>query len=516
MSIKVSSPLKFLIVLFSIFPIALFAYLGQFSRLMSDDYCIIAIGHEYGGWGGMTYWYENWEGSYSALFFRSFLAPLDQLMPAIMPVILIGIWVSMLTWLLYQIGILLTVKSPRVIAIILACLTLFVTINGFHSLQSFYWYTAMVEYTFPLALLTGLFALILYIARQVDQSLFIALSACLVFLLSFLIGGFAESHSAFQVTLFALMTGLSFFFLKHSASRKIISLFTAGTLGTLVSLIVQVSSPGLSHRFATELDRTNRSQISLFSLIENTISLTFKHTSERYILGGFVIILVMTAIIVFLFYKPVYVSPQTTSLKLPIIPILTGVTIQLLFIPFLWSHTSDVPQILGRFSYMYFGIIVANIVFILLAMGLLANYQRINRWLLKHPKHLTSIYLVSTIVWSTLFGITQVVPLDERVIQFIMYSLISFLLIFISHLVTAFNNISIKRFAYSSWVIGLCVLILSASIISASVFGTGGVIERILPALSYSIALFGLVCGFVLGTLLKMTVMTIPSPKMRY
>ena len=77
----------------------LFAYLGHFSRLMSDDYCAIAVGKELGAWQGMSYWFTSWAGSYTNFFFKSAIAPLDTLAPAVTPATIIGLWWLALAWL---------------------------------------------------------------------------------------------------------------------------------------------------------------------------------------------------------------------------------------------------------------------------------------------------------------------------------------------------------------------------------------------------------------------------------
>ena len=80
------------VVLFALLPLGLFAYLGQFSRLMSDDYCAIAVGRELGAWQGTLYWFNNWAGSYANFFLKSALAPLDILLPRFTPTVIVIVW----------------------------------------------------------------------------------------------------------------------------------------------------------------------------------------------------------------------------------------------------------------------------------------------------------------------------------------------------------------------------------------------------------------------------------------
>ena len=63
----------------------LFAYLGHFSRLMSDDYCTLAVGRDLGPWQGMLHWFNTHSSSYTNFFLQGVLAPLDTAMPIITP-----------------------------------------------------------------------------------------------------------------------------------------------------------------------------------------------------------------------------------------------------------------------------------------------------------------------------------------------------------------------------------------------------------------------------------------------
>ena len=80
------------LVVLALLPLALFVYLGQFSRFISDDYRNIAAGIEMGPWGGMLHWLNNWLASYTSSFLMSFLAPLDTWAPRIMPALFSAIW----------------------------------------------------------------------------------------------------------------------------------------------------------------------------------------------------------------------------------------------------------------------------------------------------------------------------------------------------------------------------------------------------------------------------------------
>ena len=53
MTFKRTIIFQWLIVALALVPLILYAYLGQFSRMMSDDYCITAVGQELGAWDAL-------------------------------------------------------------------------------------------------------------------------------------------------------------------------------------------------------------------------------------------------------------------------------------------------------------------------------------------------------------------------------------------------------------------------------------------------------------------------------
>lgn len=502
MTVQKSTFLRPLLVIITTIPVLLFAYLGSFSQMMSDDYCFVAVGHEYGGWGGTVYWFHTWEGSYSAFFWRSSFAVFDTAMPALMPSIVLVLWVIALVWLLNQVLDILNINPRGILSLVLANLVVFVTINALHSYQSFYWYAATVEYTLPLPLMTALIAFMVYSIRHFQSSTMIGVSVLAVGILSFLVGGFAESHVVFQFTLFVLAF-VAVTVVYRLTHKHILMLLGVGAVGSLLSLIVQLTAPGMSVRYAVELERNARTAPPLFDLVLATIGATFEHTSERVILGGFSILFIVMLVSTVLFYTPKFTKSASKSFKLSPLSISLWVLLQLAFVPVLLAQTSNATQILGRYSYAYFAAILINVSFIVIGLVLLITHQRINRWLSSNPKHLYWIYGMIFAVLGMLITITQLTALDKRVVIFITYSVIVMLLLLMRHLAAVFENRQITLVVYLVIGIGFGIWVLSSSIISASIFGAGRATERILPPIAYSLILFGALSGFMFGILLK-------------
>ena len=86
MTFKRSAVFQWLIAALALVPVILYAYLGQFSRLMFDDYCIIGMARVIGPWEYMIYRLDTWGGGYANWLLKGLMAPLDILVARIMPV----------------------------------------------------------------------------------------------------------------------------------------------------------------------------------------------------------------------------------------------------------------------------------------------------------------------------------------------------------------------------------------------------------------------------------------------
>ena len=144
---------KYLLFCLALVPALLFAYLGQFSRLIWDDYDRLGKPIELGFWQSVQYFRDSWNGDYTNFLLFGLLAPLGALVPSVFPSALIVIWIAGSALLYLQVFTFLEIRRQRyLVAIALASLTVAAAINGLDSQHSFYWLTATVEYTLPPAL----------------------------------------------------------------------------------------------------------------------------------------------------------------------------------------------------------------------------------------------------------------------------------------------------------------------------------------------------------------------------
>ena len=85
------------------------------------------------------------------------------------------------------------------IAIALSSLTVAAAIYGLDSRQTFYWFTAAVEYTLPPALLLICLMLAAKTAGHLHTGLRLAFAATVAAAVGFIIAGFSEMYMVFQL-----------------------------------------------------------------------------------------------------------------------------------------------------------------------------------------------------------------------------------------------------------------------------------------------------------------------------
>ena len=57
----------------SVLPILLFAYMGQHTRLIHDDFGFTAIGRELGAWDTMLHYYNRWSPANTTVYIKAAL-----------------------------------------------------------------------------------------------------------------------------------------------------------------------------------------------------------------------------------------------------------------------------------------------------------------------------------------------------------------------------------------------------------------------------------------------------------
>lgn len=512
MSIKLPPFLKLLIIFFSTLPVVLFTYLGQFSRIMSDDYCTIAVGQELGAWEGMLYWFNSWAGSYSNFFFKSVIASIDTNAPIITPLIIIVVWFAGLVWLTLQILSRLQVNAHRFsISIVIANTVIFTTLNALYSPQSFYWFAASTHYTLPLAVFTIFLALSVTIVHASSSNITLFVGLIIGGIICFISAGASEIFVAFQSALMTLLLGLIFIFSNQSYRDRYLLVFGSGWITTLISLGIQLTSPGVSNRLAVEANNIERPLTSLPEIIPETLNLTCQYLGHTEAFAGFVILFLITFLITLAFYTPEQTTQTNNNLSIPSRFVTFGIIVQLIYIPILWGHSSDTPQLLGRFSYGYFVVILIRAIFLMVMGWVLLKREWVESQIQKRKHGWHYCYIAVGCLFLVLFMLTQWRSIHLKASNFLFINSILLLTGIAWQHQQALSTKRVDRVSCFVLACHIGVFILVTAVTFTALFGRGLVTPRILSPVAYLLVLLGGYLGFLLKQNLIVSTMLVSS-----
>ncbi len=232
-------------------PLGARAYLGQFSRYMADDYCTAQVAQREGVIGSVAWWYNNWAGQYTNWTMKGIASLIGPGFATILPTLIIGLWLIMLMWMLYELSLTVGLAWNRYAIMLLSTVIIFATIDGFpNAIQSLYWIGANIPYTTPLIFLIFLVAFCTRVFRSYSgrQSLFPAWIVTV--LVTFVAGGLSEVYTVFQVTLLTLCVWVLLFRAPEGIKGIALKLLAVALFSTLIALIIVVFAPGNAVRQA--------------------------------------------------------------------------------------------------------------------------------------------------------------------------------------------------------------------------------------------------------------------------
>ena len=256
---------RFLIIAFSSLGLLMYAHLGNYTRMLADDFCSLHFAERLGLFRSVWYWYLNWSGRYTAfaadwLILQFTLGPykLHYVVPAT-----IFLWLLCITATLYL--YLWNPGQPALLnSLTLACVflyTVFVLSPGIP--QSLFWWNGMRSYTLPLFVLT-FYVLIFQLAVKHLKLHAIAYSA-LGFILFFLSGGLGETFIVAQIVFLLFIIYLIVLKLLDRPKADLMIILSC-LAGSVCSLIVVVLAPGNAIRLGSAPVTPNLTQLVMISL----------------------------------------------------------------------------------------------------------------------------------------------------------------------------------------------------------------------------------------------------------
>lgn len=229
--------------------LAVYAYIGTFSRYTGDDYCLLAqvkFGDIF-----MNSWtkYLLKSNRFSNLFVLWFW----ELFPrniAFVPGLHILLWGAGLYWLSAELNRMFGLKLETPVRLLaVEAVVLFSFYAAPNIFQVLYWRPGQVSYLTPMVFFALLSA---WMARLVRLQKVSPPMAALFAFLAFFIGGLSETLGALHISILALAIVCVYFFDTSARRKPALTLLTAMLIGALAALAAMFVSPANEFRINDE------------------------------------------------------------------------------------------------------------------------------------------------------------------------------------------------------------------------------------------------------------------------
>ena len=326
--------------------LAMFAYLGIFSRYSSDDYCLSAFFLSGDFIDIMTRRYFVSSSRYTNILFIGFV---DNLFGwynvAILPALMLILFVFGLYLLLKEIGQILALGWSRWLVFLMAVSLAYFSVQQIPALyETLYWRAGMTSHFAPLVFIPFLGVFLLRqikLAEQRPPSLWIK---AFCFLISLLIGGFSEPPTALMVTVLTLAIFAVLQWVRMESRRSIMTILLLALVGSLSALIVMGLAPANSLRLQTSPPGVVELVSRIIQFPFDFIVDTFKSLPAPTLIS--VAVPALLFYVKFAFYSP-ELSRETRNrlgILLFLVPLLTYLLIAASFAPSAYGQSYPVAR----------------------------------------------------------------------------------------------------------------------------------------------------------------------------
>jgi hypothetical protein len=239
-----------LIAVFSGSVLAIYAYLGTFSRHLADDYCAIDFlltDFPTALWIN----YVNVSDRFSNFMLITLSEAIGPWTVSILPALMLSLWVFGIAWLMFEASRFSGGAWDKLLIVTLTfLLAFFALLQAPNRFQILYWRSSMSAHFAPLVFMPYLAVSILrsILAAEKKPTAFWAYP--LLFLASFILGGFSEPTVLVLISLLALGILCAWFWLQRLERKTALTLLTVSFVGAALALTVMVVSP--AHAFRLE------------------------------------------------------------------------------------------------------------------------------------------------------------------------------------------------------------------------------------------------------------------------
>ncbi len=232
-----------------LFPLAVWIYNSQYMRLVADDYCQAASVRDYGAFKYIFVVYQTWGGRYTATLVYGLLSNIGYTSIWLLIGTLMIAWLLALVWVYAQVAELIHMDNRLLVAVCLGVITLFsVFAASPNMIQSLYWIGSLANYVIPMFCFTLWVGGVLAIWKQETSTQTLTIWTIFSAIVAFVLGGFAETYVVFQTAVCGLAGLAAMIWLRDGRRLKLALPLAAGLAGSVLALVVQISSPGSSIR----------------------------------------------------------------------------------------------------------------------------------------------------------------------------------------------------------------------------------------------------------------------------
>ncbi|MBI5951673.1 MAG: hypothetical protein HY865_08445 [Chloroflexi bacterium] len=338
-----------LIAFFSGSVLAIYAYLGTFSRHLADDYCAIDfLSTDFPT--ALRINYENVSDRFSNFMLITLSEAIGPWTVSILPALMLSLWIFGIAWLMFESSRFSGRAWDKLLIGTLTFLLIFLALlQAPNRFQILYWRSSMSAHFAPLVFMPYLAVSILRSILAAEKKPTAFWVPPLLFLASFILGGFSEPTVLVMISLLALGIFCAWLWMKGPSRKTALILLTVSFLGELSALAVMAVSP--AHAFRLE------------NAAPPSIPVTFMRAFDyglEFILNSFRTLplpTLFTILIPFLIFYGLYAMPAVALnsvqrkriyLLLAAIPILSYLLIVASFLPSVYGQSFPVER--ARFT----------------------------------------------------------------------------------------------------------------------------------------------------------------------
>ena len=278
-------------------------------------------------------------------------------------------------------------------------------------------------------------------------------------------------------------------------------------LGTVASLVVQWTAPGLSIR--TEL----KLQYEWFEPIRdlpNLASITLNYMYQLALNPDTIV----SFLLLFAIGMYLSLSNKVTALPTNIVGwhkpgggkllYLAALIVQLVFVPVIWTHSSNDGTFFGRFSQTYMLVVIINVVLIAGFLLLIWRYRQLRAFLQTESTRWRSYVLAMGLCALTMLAAPRIRDIHLRAEYFLLFTAVSFLAVAWWEWASNLSDPVDKRLCLLAAASTVATMLIFAAGVSVGQFFIGQLELRSLSFVSFLLVLQGLVWGFAIGQSIRL------------